>query len=335
LPENWVDKVLVPGASAPAGINTIKSLRMAKFKGKIVSTDSSSLSAGFFMSDINEVIPEADSGSFFVDRLFEIVTTHRIQILMPSSGFDIYPYSENRKELSEIGAEAVVSDRDVLEICRDKILTFQTLSGSFDVPYTTSDPAKIREFPVIAKPRFGKGSRDVIRIDDESDLSYVTSKFGEMIFQEFLPGKEYTIDVLSDLDKKSLMAVPRLRIQTKAGISTKGKIIRNPKMELNCMKIAQRIGIRGPCCIQMKESPEGVLKLIEINPRMGGGTIFSALAGANFPAMIVDMVQGKEISIPELSPITVVRYFEEIVIKNEEQKVSAEEDLLSKTHVLG
>jgi carbamoyl-phosphate synthase large subunit len=85
----------------------------------------------------------------------------------------------------------------------------------------------------------------------------------------------------------------------------------------------------------MKESPEGVLKLIEINPRMGGGTIFSALAGANFPAMIVDMVQGKEISIPELSPITVVRYFEEIVIKNEEQRASAEEDLLSKTHVLG
>ena len=332
--EDSVNKVLVPGASAPAGINTIKSLRMADFKGKIVATDSSSLSAGFFMSDINEVIPEADSASF-VNRLFEIVSTHKVQVLMPSSGFDIYPYSENRKELSDIGAQAVVSDRDALEICRDKIMTFQTLVGSFDLPYTTTDSGKIKEFPVIAKPRFGKGSRDVMRIDDESDLSYVTSKFGEMIFQEFLPGKEYTIDVLSDLDKKPLMAIPRLRIQTKAGISTKGKIIRNPKIELNCMNIAQRIGVRGPCCIQMKESAEGVLKLIEINPRMGGGTIFSALAGANFPAMIIDMVEGKEISIPKVSPITVVRYFEEIVIKNEEQRVSVEEGLLSKTHVLG
>ena len=48
------------------------------------------------------------------------------------------------------------------------------------------------------------------------------------------------------------------------------------------MKIAEHVGIRGPCCIQMKESSDGVIKLIEINPRFGwrnniynlGGRIF-------------------------------------------------------------
>ena len=43
--------VLIPGAGGPAGINTIKSLRLSLFKGNIVSTDSNSLSAGFFLSD--------------------------------------------------------------------------------------------------------------------------------------------------------------------------------------------------------------------------------------------------------------------------------------------
>ena len=173
---------------------------MANFGGKIVATDSSPLSAGFFMADNGEVISEANHYSF-VDRLFEIVKKFDVKVLMPSSGFDIYPYSENRDKLAETGTYAVVSDRATLEICRDKTLTYQNLSDNFEVPFTTTDPEKIRAFPVIAKPRFGKGSRDILKIEDESDLKYVSSRFVDMIFQEFLPGTEYTVDVLSDLTK--------------------------------------------------------------------------------------------------------------------------------------
>ena len=332
--------VIIPGASGPAGINTIKSLKMVNFTGKIIATDSSTLSAGFFMADSSEVLPEANH-SAYIDRLIEIIKDHEVKVLMPASGFDIYPYSENRERLAEIGAYAVVSDRNTLEVCRDKTLTYQSLSsnGNFKVPFTTTNPDKVRSFPVIAKPQFGKGSRDVLKIDDESGLEYISSKFDSMIFQEFLPGTEYTIDVLSDLDKKPLMAVPRIRIQTKAGISTKGKVIRDADIETNCMKIVEHLGIRGPCCIQMKESSEGIIKLIEVNPRLGGGTIFTALAGANFPAMILDMINGKEIShLPNISEITVIRYFEEIVIRNEERlsnEAAAESNVLSKMYSLG
>jgi carbamoyl-phosphate synthase large subunit len=311
-----VSTVLVPGASGPAGINTIKSLKMANFEGKIVATDSSSLSAGFFLTEINEVMPGFDDQGF-VGKLFEIVGKYDVELLMPSSGFDIYPYSETRKKLAEVGAQAVVSDREVLEVCRDKMLTYQKLSGRFEIPFTTTDAEKVKGFPIIAKPRFGKGSRGIIKIEDESDLQYINSKQDNMIFQEFLPGTEYTIDVLCDLNKKSLFAVPRIRIETRGGISIKGRVLLNHDLQVNCMKIAELIGIRGPCCIQMKESSEGVLKLEEINPRLGGGTIFSTLAGANIPAMIVDMVDGKEILAPKISKISVVRYYEEIVINSE------------------
>jgi carbamoyl-phosphate synthase large subunit len=322
--------VLVPGAAGPAGINTIKSLKMAGFGGKILATDSSSLSAGFFMADVNEVIPEADDHSF-VDRLFHIVKMYQVEVLMPSSGFDIYPYSENRKQLAEMGAEAIVSDRDKLEICRDKMLTFQTLSDKFVLPFTTEEPNKIHIFPVLAKPRFGKGSRGIVKIDDESDLRYIISKRDDLVFQEYLPGTEYTVDVLSDLNGKPLIAVPRIRMQTKAGISTKGRVLRDPALEIDCMKIAEYIGIRGPCCMQMKESAEGRLKLIEVNPRMGGGTIFTSLAGANFPALLLDMIEGRQISVPTISEITIIRYFEELVLRSEEERIHVGANLLSKT----
>ncbi|HEX7257588.1 MAG TPA: hypothetical protein VF242_05970, partial [Nitrososphaeraceae archaeon] len=60
--------VLIPGAGGPAGINTIKSLRIISFKGKIISTDSNHLSAGFFLSDSYYVIPPYDD-EFFIDNL--------------------------------------------------------------------------------------------------------------------------------------------------------------------------------------------------------------------------------------------------------------------------
>jgi carbamoyl-phosphate synthase large subunit len=327
-----ISVVLIPGAAAPSGINAIKSLRMAGYKGKIVATDSSYLSAGFFMSDFNEVIPEADDRSF-LQRLLEIIKMRKVQVLMPTSGFDIYPYSEHRKLLLEMGVLAIVSDRKSLEICRDKMQTYRYLRHDFSLPTTTDEPDDIQQFPIIAKPRFGKGSRGVMRIDNESDLKYVSSKTDNLIYQEFLPGTEYAIDVLCDLNEKPLIAVPRIRIQTKAGISTKGKIVLDTKLEENCMKIARCIRIRGPCCIQMKEASDGTLKVVEVNARMGGGTIFAALAGVNFPSLLLELVEGKDVVIPKISEVTIVRYFEEIVIRNEEQR-NIETGMISKPNYL-
>lgn len=327
-----VSTILVPGAAAPAGINAIKSLRMGGFNGKIVATDSSYLSPGFFMCDINEVIPEADN-NFFIDRLNEIVSKHGVNMLLPTSGFDIYPYSEFREQLMKRGTYPVVSDMDSLVICRDKMLTFERLSRKFDLPFTTTDPCEIDSFPIVAKPRYGKGSRDIMRLDDSDDVKYVTSKMKDLIFQELLPGTEYTIDVLSDLEKKALLAVPRIRIQTKAGISTKGRILKNRKIEEECERIADFVGIRGPCCIQMKEDANGIVKLVEINPRMGGGTIFTTLAGANFPMMLIDMIENRKVQVPEIQEITVIRYYEEIVIRAaaaDQNAFSAKQNIVTK-----
>jgi len=316
LDKNGKLTVLVPGADGPAGINTIKSLRLANFAGKIVASDSSPISAGFFMSDESEIIPEADD-SLFLDRLMKIILKHNISVLMPSSGYDIYPYSMVKDKLLKMGVVAVVSDSKTLQICRDKLTTYKVLSSKFDLPFTTIDQNRIQEFPVIAKPRYGKGSRDILKISDDKELRYVLSRYDDLVFQEYLPGTEYTIDVLSDLKQEPLVAVPRIRLQTKAGISTKGRIVRDQRIENVCKTIAEYLKVSGPCCIQMKESKEGVLKFVEINPRLGGGTIFTTLAGVNLPSLIMDIVEGKEIDIPQFSEVTIIRYYEEIVIRNE------------------
>ncbi len=328
-----LSNVLVPGASAPAGINTIKSLKLSDFKGKILSTDSNELSAGFYLSDYKEVIPETDNGNY-LDVLFKIIDKYDINILMPSSGYDIFPFSENKEKLKKMGVVSVISDRDVLEICRDKILTFNHLNKYFNLPFTTDDKNNINEFPLIAKPRFGKGSRDVIKINDFSELDYISSKYSDMIYQEYLPGEEYTIDVLSDLNSNPLISVPRIRLQTRGGISTKGKIILDKELIEQSFKIVKFLKIVGPCCIQVKKDKNNLFKLVEINPRLGGGTIFTTLAGANFPKMIIDIIEGKRIKMPIVSEVTILRYFEEIIIDEKNNTICNGRDLLTSNVIL-
>jgi len=78
-----------------------------------------------------------------------------------------------------------------------------------------------------------------------------------------------------------------------------------------------------------KKDKKNNFKLVEINPRLGGGTIFSTLAGANFPKMIVDIVEGKKIKIPKISEITILRYFEEIIIDEKKNTIYRGKDLIA------
>ena len=72
--------------------------------------------------------------------------------------------------------------------------------------------------------------------------------------------------------------------------------------------------MKGPVCIQMKEDINGTPKFVEINPRVGGGTYFATLAGVNFMKIILDMMNNDDIYIEEPKEITVLRYYEEVVI---------------------
>ena len=46
----------------------------------------------------------------------------------------------------------------------------------------------------------------------------------EPIVQEFLQGKEYTVDIFLDFKSNIITVVPRLRISTRSGEISKGKI---------------------------------------------------------------------------------------------------------------
>ena len=305
--------VLIPGAGGAAAIGAIRSLRMCGFGGKMVATDANELSAGLYLADRGYVVPPADSPDFMAEAM-KVIEKEKIDIILPTSGFDIVPYSKNKKTLIDKGITVFMSDYEVIENCMDKLKFSYKLKSRFNLPDTTTDPMQVNNFPCLVKPIRGKGSRDVFLCQNEGDLQYIFARYPNMLIQEYLPGKEYTIDILSDLDGKALCVIPREDIEVKAGITTKGRIVLDKKIQEECTRLVEYLGLKGASGAQMKCDKDGIPRITELNPRMCGATIMTTYAGVNLPELMVKMANGEKVTIPPIKELTMVRYYEEVML---------------------
>jgi len=305
--------VLVSGGGGAAAVSTIKSLRLGGFDGRIVSADADPLSAGLYLADAFRVVPKAKDAEFFpaVKRLIE---EEGIGLIFPTSGFDIYEFARHKRELQAMGVVVAMSDLDAMMTCADKWEFYLKTHGAFPLPETSRDPASWQRFPCFVKPTFGKGSRDSYRCGSRAELEYHMAHIDGLIVQEYLPGEEYTVDVLSDLSGTPLLASPRVRLETKDGISSKGRVLRNEEMEHLCLEMARHLSLKGPTCMQLKRDESGRLKFLEINPRVGGGSMFTTLAGVNIPMLLLGLVAGTELAPQVRKEVIVLRYYEEVVL---------------------
>ncbi len=307
-------RILISGAGGPAAVGAIKSLKMLDADIKIVAVDSDPLSAGSHLAHSFHVVPPADDKSFMLEMI-KIITKENIHLIIPTSGFDIIPLSRNKDELNRMEVACFFSDSSVVNLCNNKYEFYKKLKDRYPIPNYSLFVEIEHDYPVFVKPVHGKGSRDSYLCESAEEMLYITARHENMIICEYLPGKEYTIDVLSDLNGEPLCAIPRERIETKAGVSSKGRIERNEDIMNLSMALAEYLELKGPSCMQMKEDKDGKLKFVEVNPRMGGGTVMATLAGVNIPGLILKLFKGETMSDQDLTfkEITVLRYYEEVV----------------------
>lgn len=300
---------MVTSAGGPAAVGVIKSLHDCDNWGEhhITATDITKDSAGFILADSSYIVPEAGDNNF-IPKIKEIIERENIDLILPTGNLEIDKF----EPLSDI-TNVFMSDTKTIKLCNDKWEFYNRTKDDFQLPNTWTDDG-INFNNCIAKPRYELGgSRGVFHCTDIHQYLSTYWSDTDYIYSDYLPGQEYTIDVLCDMENP-LVAVVRKRVQTKAGISTKGEVIRDEYMENECIRICKFLKLRGPVCIQMKDDENGVPKFIEVNPRFGGGTYFTTLAGVNFVEIIISILENKPIFIPEPNLIKVVRYFKEKVL---------------------
>ena len=300
--------ILISGAGAPAAIGVIKSLKKSNFQGRIIALDANPLSAGFYLCDKGYVVPKLSDPKHW-DSIQKIIREESVTLILPTSGFDIQAFSKHKKELHEQGIKVFMSNSEAMETCLDKLKFFQALQDEVPIPKTSTDPSTL-QFPVIAKPRRGKGSVGIYKCETEKD---VNKDDVDYIYQEYLPGKEITVDCIFSKEGEMVLSVPRIRVETKAGISFKGKIFHDNEIDKVCEIAGKKIGLEGPVCMQLKQNAQGTYEFLEINPRLGGATFFVTLAGVNIPDICIKLSNNEECDIPNYEDITVLRYYEEVI----------------------
>ena len=297
----------------------VELVKHLKTKAKVVGADASEHNAARFFTDSFYFIPKA-SESGYIDALADICKKENVDFLIPLHEAEFEILSVNRILFEKIGTTLVLSDEPIIDICKDKFKTAEFFDKhKIPCPYTyLKGETRDIKFPVIVKPSDGMGSMGVFVVNDEDDLKYALKKTLNPIIQEKIEGTEFTMDVLCNMEGNVIYIVPRERLEVRDGEVNKSRVVLDEDIIALSKKVVESLksegGVRGPLTLQCFKTREGTLKMLEINPRFGGGVPLSFAAGADYAKCFLDIKENKKTESNEIVEKAMFRYDESIFI---------------------
>lgn len=266
---------------------------------RLVGSDSTATAPALSCADHQSLVPPI-SDDRYIPALLDVVQEFEVRAIVPTIDTDLLKLSEAREEFEELGCTPLIAEPEVINICRNKVLTHKFLvDNGIDTPatYTPDEIMALedRRFPYFIKPRFGSASFAVNKIEDEIDLAYHLKKVSDPIVQEFVGGLEHTLDVYVGLTGEPRCVVPRARWQVRSGEVSKGVVIKDRKVMEAGKRVVEALGTspRGLVTLQCIVANDGRIRFIEINPRFGGGAPLGIAAGADYPSWLIQELCGE------------------------------------------
>lgn len=317
--------LLVTGAGAPGIKGTLFSLR-ENFDNRdvrIIGTDIKSEVVGKYLCEAFHSIPKPTEDPY-LEELLSICKKEHVDVLVPQNTAELSILAENRALFNEIGTVITVSDQNAIDVANNK-RSIMNLAQSIGVPvpeFHTVDTMDALidyatrlgwpELPVVVKPPLSNGMRGLRVINESSDskerfysekpasftLSMkelehtLGSDFPELLVMEYLPGDEYSIDVLRT---DTCTVIPRKRDVIFSGITFIGTLENNEQLIDYARTLSETIGLHYAFGFQFKLDRDGMPKLLESNPRIQGTMSLSTYAGANIIYASVKYALGEEI----------------------------------------
>lgn len=182
----------------------------------------------------------------------------------------------------------------------------------------TDDLMKMLHLPLIIKPVDRSGNRGVTKISDRTEIEKAVSEAKNVSFEkkavieEYVDGQEYSVEYISWKGKHTFLALTQkfttgepYFVETghvqpaKVPVETLQKIQEIVQHALDSLLIKN-----GASHSEIKITPSGDIKIIEIGARMGGDCIGSDLVqistGYDYIDMVIDIACGKEPSFKKI-----------------------------------
>jgi carbamoyl-phosphate synthase large subunit len=266
--------------------------------GRVLAADRSWYSSAVHSADAHYEVPSCDAPDF-IPRMLDLCSAQEVDLVVPTIDPELPVLAAARDEFATIGTTVSVSTPEVVAIAADKRATHDWLTahGFPTVHQTTASDVEADPtawpFPLLVKPRRGSAGRGVAVVRDPVELQ-VAARDGDVVVETLAVGTEHTIDALVDRSGRCVCAVPRRRIEVRAGEVAKAVTVRSPTLEHLARDVSEGLpGAYGAITIQafLGERPDDVA-IIELNARFGGGFPLSREAGADFPRWLLEEVIG-------------------------------------------
>jgi carbamoyl-phosphate synthase large subunit len=320
-------RVMVTGAGGPAAVSVMKSLS-ADPSVSLVAADMDPWAAGLYLvpPDARTLVP-AGSDPGFADVALARCLAMGADVLIPTCDAELLPLGRARAGFREAGVELLLAPDRALDVCLDKLALVERCAGRVPVPRTErldqADPG-LWTYPVMVKPRRGSGSRGIRMVGSAQELAEMQAS-ADYLVQEYLPGTEYSIDVLADVTGHVVASVPRVRERVDSGVSVAGRTLHDAELERLGADMAVVTGLTYVANVQFRRDASGRPALLEVNPRFPGTMPLTVASGVDMPLMALDALRGKPLPAQAgFRDVAMVRYLDERFIElGEVQEVAA------------
>ncbi|MEM2002905.1 MAG: ATP-grasp domain-containing protein [Candidatus Methanomethylicaceae archaeon] len=320
--------VLITGVGSTPSQCAIKALRQSSLRLRVVGTDFNPANtiAGSAFCDAFYQVPPATCAEF-IPTLLEICRREKAQVLIPVIDEELPSVASAIHQFESDNVKVAASPVDVLKIVMDKYRFPCWLSNAgFSAPKTSllDDEKSLASFvfPAMMKPRFGRSSISVVRVDCLREVWEVKKKHPEVEFvvQERCDGIEYTCDVVVNNCGEVLGVVPRRRLEVRAGIIYKGFTELNKQLIDLTGEICRKVGVRYAANVQFIVTRHGP-QCIELNPRFSGGLALTVAAGFNIPEVVVRLAMDLPVEpLRKFRQLFMARYWSEVFYPMESQQ---------------
>lgn len=263
--------VLISGIAGDIGFGVGRILRDWGWTGQLYGIDVHSEHPGTFVFNRHHVAPRATHETY-LGWLALHIERYKIGIFIPTSEAEIAVLTEHG--LREIaGARILIANRQAVTRSLDKhaCMAFLAARGLRVPDNGIVGVTAPNNYPVIVKPREGQGSKHIQRVDD-------VQAFGEraipgQIWQEYLTpqDQEYTCPVYHSAARGMHILV--LRRALSGGLTGRGEVISEPRIENYVAEIARHLELDGAINVQLRLTLDGPC-LFEINPRLSSTLVF-------------------------------------------------------------
>ena len=237
----------------------------------------------------------------YINQILKICKEKNVSVILTLIDPELVLLSDYKEKFEAQGIKLILSDINFIKQTFDKFGFYNSYKDTIKLVETVGPYEDAIEkinsgewiYPLFAKMRDGSASVGIKKIVVSSDFEGVKEN-NKYIYQPFIDGTEYGVDVYFDLISGELVSVfMKKKIAMRAGETDKAVSVKSEKVLDEIKKLKNIKGLYGPIDVDVFVTNDGEVFINEINPRFGGGHPHAYGCGVNFMKLILNNLEGR------------------------------------------